>query len=173
MTHLLLGIADIFFRITASSFKISGPPSENTDQHQSAANQESGRKHTIDISVDLLSRYSTEDVITAIKEMSFQHSLALLRSLHQASRQFVLAALKEQHDLRAALDFALEYEDNSSAAKSADLSCDEKIAVTTTFLRNLAENHSKQLPYPLASSAGLGGNVVPLAKPSRLRPRKE
>ena len=174
MKQPLLVLLDTFFKITASQFSIAR--SKESHPH-AAAETNPGTKKLNEINVDVLAHYSAQDVVTAIRDLSFRESLTLLGTMSTESRHFILDALREHHDLKAALEFALDYHQSQSemTPEHSEQLAVERIA--TSFLRRLAENRSLALRPPgAAAGAGLGeriGNVVPLARPHRPIPRTE
>lgn len=143
MKNPLLMLLDTFFRLTASDFTILPPEAGGNSSGTPSAAQCS--ETSDDINLGFLRSFSREDIVAALRELSFKDTLLLLSSLSTPSRQHILNALDDFHDLKAALQFALDFgtgDDLSQKPATQDYPI-ERLAIK--FLKHLSE-HSTATP---------------------------
>ncbi len=106
IVRALQHIVDLFFRIFASQFIICDD-SEQDGSHPESHIDDTGNLLT----ADFLGHFQKETLVQALEEFSFSETLTLLSGLSPQARSQIFAALSDHHDLKAAIEFGLQYEE--------------------------------------------------------------
>lgn len=121
MIESLLRVAiDGIFRLTANSFEILNA---DTQEVKTRPHEDSGgdlqTRIAVQLSPAMLKHSSPHDILEALQEFSFSEALALVSGLEPGSRRLIFLALKDQHDLKTALEFGLQCENTDKPDRQA------------------------------------------------------
>ena len=133
---LLLRMVDLVFRAIASEFSI-----DNETPPRVAPKEPPPRYLPHDLPATLLKKYEPEGVVTVLKEFSFPETLNLMKSLNREARGFILESIQEHRDLKAALEFGLQYEEEDAANGPSEKTRNEseQIEICSLFIKRLSE----------------------------------
>ena len=129
---IFLNALDLAFRFAASSFTVEKALDESAQFNKERfLNQE--------LNKTLLVKFGQDRIVAALRDFSFQETLLLIKVLEKESRTFILDSLQDHHDLKAALEFGMNYESGSESTELQDSQKD----VIPKFLDRLSEANKK------------------------------
>lgn len=146
---ILRAAIDGVLRLTANSFEILDTKTQKDDAcPQDDFSSDLETRIAVQLSPAMLKHSHPQDILEALQEFSFSEALALVSGLEPSSRRLIFASLKDQYDLKSALEFGLQHENTDKPDRQAIVFYE----VARHFLSRLGRSaQSAESPSPSSS----------------------